>query len=50
MQAATTTVTFGTLGDTSSTVCYNTKNSAGADMSFYFNNDFQMVIDQSPCQ
>jgi hypothetical protein len=46
----TTTVTFGTLSDTSSKVCFNTKNSAGQDMSFYFNSDFQMAIAQTVCQ
>jgi hypothetical protein len=46
----TTTMTFGTLGDTSSKVCFNTKNSAGQDASFYINNDFQMVISPSLCQ
>jgi hypothetical protein len=48
--SATTTVTFGTLGDTSSKVCFNTKNSAGQDASFYINNDFQLVIASGTCQ
>ena len=43
-------VNFGIMGSSTSKVCFNTKNSVGQDMSFYFNNDFQMVIDQNPCQ
>jgi hypothetical protein len=43
-------VSFGHMGSSTSKVCFNTKNSAGQDMSFYFNNDFQMVIAQTSCQ
>jgi hypothetical protein len=33
---ATTTHTFGSIGDSTSHSCFNTKNTAGSDISFYF--------------
>jgi hypothetical protein len=45
----TTTMTFGTLGDTLSKVCFNTKNTDGADISFYFVGT-SMVVANNSCQ
>jgi hypothetical protein len=46
----TTTVNFGAMGSTTSHVCFNTKTSGGQDMSFYFNDSYQMVVEPNPCQ
>jgi hypothetical protein len=45
----TTTVTFGTPGDATSHVCFNTKNTDGADISFYFVGT-SMVVENNACQ
>lgn len=47
--SATTTVTFGELGDSSSKTCFNTKNTAGDDISFYFVGT-TMVVESNVCQ
>lgn len=46
--SATTTVTFGEIGDISSKVCFNTKNTDGNDISFYFVGT-SMVIENNIC-
>jgi|SRR6266545_3512806 hypothetical protein len=45
----TTTVTFGTLGDTSSKVCFNTKNTNGQDVSFFIVGT-SIVVQSNVCQ
>src|SRR5262249_20126265 len=45
----TTTVNFGTMGSTTSHVCFNTKNTDGADISFYFVGT-SMVVANNACQ
>lgn len=47
--SATTTINFGKMGDTSSKACFNTKNTDGADISFYFVGT-SMVVETTPCQ
>ena len=46
--SATTTITYGSIGDTTSKVCHNTKNTAGADISFYFVGT-SMVVENNKC-
>jgi hypothetical protein len=46
--SATTTVNFGEMGDVSSKTCFNTKNTEGVDISFYFVGT-QMVVENNPC-
>ncbi|MEK7530260.1 MAG: hypothetical protein AAB573_00140 [Patescibacteria group bacterium] len=48
LQAATTTIDFGEIGNTDSRVCFNTKNTDGQDISFYFVGT-SMVIEANPC-
>lgn len=45
----TTTVTFGTLGNAASKACFNTKNTDGEDISFYFVGT-TMVVENGLCQ
>ena len=47
--AATTTVNFGEVAVTSSKSCFNTKNTAGADISFYFAGT-SMVVENNLCK
>jgi len=47
--SATTTIQHGTYGDATSKVCYNTKNSAGAIISYYFVGTTQ-VIENNACK
>ena len=47
--AATTTVNFGEMGDATSHVCFNTKNTDGQDISFYFVGT-SMVVENNACQ
>lgn len=46
---ATTTVDFGDYATTTSSVCFNTKNSDGGAISFYFNGSNAMVIEANRC-
>ena len=46
--SATTTVNFGEVGDASSHACFNTKNTDGDDISFYFVGT-QMVVENNSC-
>ena len=46
---ATTTVNFGEVGVSSSHACFNTKNTAGADISFYFVST-TMVVENHLCR
>ena len=48
--SATTTVNFGEVGITTSYACFNTKNTAGDDISFYFNAGNAMVIEANLCR
>ena len=45
----TTTVNFGTIGDSTSHVCFNTKNTDGDDISFFFVGT-SMVVENNACQ
>lgn len=47
--SATTTVNFGTVSDVTSFACFNTKNTAGADISFYFVGT-TMVVENNSCR
>jgi hypothetical protein len=47
--SATTTVNFGEMGDATSHTCFNTKNTDGADISFYFVGT-SMVVESNTCQ
>ena len=47
--SATTTVMFGEPGDLSSKACFNTKNTDGNDISFYFVGT-TMVVEDNVCQ
>ncbi len=46
---ATTTFTIGQIGSTTSKACFNTKNTAGDDISFYFVGT-SMVVESNVCQ
>lgn len=46
---ATTTVTFGEVGSATSDTCFNTKNTAGSDISFYFVGT-TMVVENNKCR
>lgn len=46
---ATTTVSFGLIGDTTSKTCFNTKNLAGNDISFYFLGT-SMIVESNLCK
>lgn len=46
---ATTTVSFGRIGEVSSTACFNAKNTSGADISFYFVGT-QMIVESNLCR
>lgn len=47
--SATTTVNFGEIGDATSHSCFNTKNTDGQDISFYFVGT-AMVVENNACQ
>lgn len=47
--SATTTATFGEVGATTSKACFNTKNTAGSDISFYFVGT-SMVVENNLCK
>lgn len=47
--SATTTINFGTVGDNTSRACFNTKNTDGDDISFYFVGT-SMVIENNNCR
>lgn len=47
--SATTTVNFGEMGDATSHVCFNTKNTDGDDISFFFVGT-SMVVENNACQ
>ncbi|OGC80570.1 hypothetical protein A2943_03515 [Candidatus Adlerbacteria bacterium RIFCSPLOWO2_01_FULL_51_16] len=47
--SATTTVNFGEIGDSTSHACFNTKNTDGNDISFYFVGT-SMVVENNICQ
>ncbi len=47
--SATTTVDFGEVGDSSSRACFNTKNTDGNDISFYFVGA-SMVVESDSCK
>lgn len=47
--AATTTVSFGEVGNNTSHSCFNTKNTAGADISFYFIG-VSMIVENNLCK
>ena len=47
--SATTTVNFGEVGNITSHACFNTKNTAGADISFYFVGT-TMVVENNLCR
>lgn len=48
--SATTTVNFGEVGSATSKACFNTKNTSGADISFYFNAANALVIESNLCR
>ena len=47
---ATTTVDFGDYATTTSAVCFNVNNSAGAAISFYFDGANTMVVENNRCR
>jgi hypothetical protein len=47
-QSATTTVTYGEIGDVTSRSCFNTKNTDGQDISFYFVGT-SMIVENNIC-
>ncbi len=47
---ATTTVDFGDYATTTSHACFNTKNTAGVAISFYFNASNAMIIEANRCK
>ncbi|MFA6459115.1 MAG: hypothetical protein WCV79_01800 [Candidatus Paceibacterota bacterium] len=47
--SATTTINVGEFGSLTSKACFNTKNLAGADISYYFNGT-TMVVENNPCR
>ena len=48
--SATTTVNFGEVGSATSKACFNTKNVAGSDISFYFNAANALVVESNLCR
>jgi hypothetical protein len=47
--SATTTVSFGEVGNSTSKACFNTKNTAGTDISFYFVGT-SMIVESNLCR